>query len=203
MLLCAAMAEVRLGCGCGKLRGVVSGVSPARGCRVVCYCDDCQAFARFLGRPGVLDEWGGTDLFQVAPSSLTVEGDLSALACVRLSNRGMHRWYCGECKTPLGNTLGPRVPFVGLIHSFCDHDAPGQGRDDVLGPPIGHVKTQFATKAVPPERREAALRALGRAARLLSTWWLTGAGAPSPFFDSEGRPRAVPRVLTAEERRAI
>ena len=41
--------QVSLKCRCGTLRGVATDVSPATGNRVVCHCDDCQAFARFLG----------------------------------------------------------------------------------------------------------------------------------------------------------
>src|SRR5687767_12881644 len=59
--------DIPLRCVCGKLQGTALAVSPSAGCRVVCYCNDCQAFARFLARPGITDEWGGTDIFQMAP----------------------------------------------------------------------------------------------------------------------------------------
>lgn len=108
------MTDLRLRCACGKLGGSAVGVTPSSVCRVICYCDDCQALARFLGRSDILDAWGGADIVQLAPSKLRVTGELSALQCVRLSAKGMHRWYCGECKTPLGNTLTAGVPFVGL-----------------------------------------------------------------------------------------
>ena len=180
-------------------------VAPGAGCRIVCYCDDCQAYARFLGRPGITDEWGGTDIFQMAPSRLRLTGDTDALRCVRLSDKGMHRWYCGECKTPVGNTMSPRVPFVGLVHTFMDHGSDGRPRDDVLGQPIGYTRTKSAIGTLPlAARRPSLLRVLGRSARLLGKWWLTGAGSPSPFFDDQTRaPRVAPRVLPAEERRAL
>ena len=34
----------------------------------------------------------------------------------------------------------------------------------------------------------------------LGTWWLTGRGQPSPYFEPSGRPRAEPMVLTPEAR---
>jgi hypothetical protein len=36
-----------LRCRCGRVRGIASDVSPSSGFRFVCYCKDCQAFARF------------------------------------------------------------------------------------------------------------------------------------------------------------
>jgi len=35
---------------CSRVRGVASEVVPYAGFRFVCYCQDCQAFARFLDR---------------------------------------------------------------------------------------------------------------------------------------------------------
>jgi hypothetical protein len=196
--------DIPLRCACGTLRGVALSVSPGAGCRVVCYCDDCQAFAHFLARPGVTDEWGGTDIFQMAPSKVRITSGADALRCVRLSDKGMHRWYCGECKTPVGNTVSPRVPFVGLIHTFMDHGGDGRARDDVLGRPLGYVQTKFAVGKPSSGRRSSLLRVIGRSVKLLGKWWLTRAGSPSPFFDDKTHtPRLKPRVLTVEERRAL
>jgi hypothetical protein len=58
-------AHLPLGCRCGHVRGVANDVTPNSGFRFICYCWDCQAFARFLGRPDVLDQAGGTDIFQM------------------------------------------------------------------------------------------------------------------------------------------
>ena len=67
--------DVELRCRCGGVRGVVTGVSPHTVNRVVCYCDDCQAFAHQLGRADLLNAKGGTDIVQVAPSTFSfVEG---------------------------------------------------------------------------------------------------------------------------------
>ena len=47
-------------------------------------------------------------------------------------------------------------------------------------------------------------RTIAKVLRLLATWWLTGAGKPSPLFDQKtGGPRAAVRVLTPEERGAL
>ena len=196
--------DVPLRCECGKLRGTATRLSRSAGTRIVCYCDDCQAFARFLGRPDITDRWGGTDIFQMAPSRVRIEHDEDALRCVRLSDKGMYRWYCGHCKTPVGNTVGPRVPFVGLIHSFMDHAASGASRDDFLGKPVGYVQTRFAIGAPPHGGPISTVRATVRSLMKLTKWWVTGAGVPSPFFDEKtGAPRITPRVLSSDERRAL
>src|SRR5687767_12724189 len=120
--------DIPLRCACGTLRGTALAVSPDTGNRVLCYCRDCQAFARFLARPDIMDDKGGTDIFQMAPGRVRITAGADALRCVRLSEKGIHRWYCGECKTPVGNTGGASIPFVGLIHSFMDHAGDGRTR---------------------------------------------------------------------------
>ena len=57
--------DLPLQCRCGRVRGVANEVSLSSGFRFICYCKDCQAFARFLERPDVVDPAGGTDIFQM------------------------------------------------------------------------------------------------------------------------------------------
>jgi len=59
-------------CRCGEVKGVVTGASPRTVNRVVCYCDDCQAYAHQLGRPDLLNAKGGSDIVQIAPSALSI-----------------------------------------------------------------------------------------------------------------------------------
>src|SRR6202011_2265415 len=63
--------DLPLRCRRGRVRGVASDVSPSTGFRFVCYCKDCQAFARFLKRADVLDPAGGTDIFQMPPGRVS------------------------------------------------------------------------------------------------------------------------------------
>jgi hypothetical protein len=197
--------DLALRCACGKIQGTAFAVSRSAGTRIVCYCDDCQAFARFLGRTDIVDRWGGTDIFQMAPRRLRLTGGTEALRCVRLSAKGMYRWYCDGCRTPLANTMGPRVPFVGLIHRFVEAGAAGQPGDDALGEPLAYVQTKFAIGTPPSHPGATSMgRIVARSVRLLATWWITGVGRPSPFFDARTRaPVAEPRVLGADERRAL
>jgi len=112
--------SVELHCRCGQVRGRVTNASPRTVNRIVCYCDDCQAFAHHLGRADLLDAHGGSDIVQVAPASLTFDHGADRIVGLRLSPKGLYRFYASCCKTPLGNTVGPAIPFVGIVAQAFD-----------------------------------------------------------------------------------
>lgn len=184
-----------LRCHCGALRGDVT--QEGNNTRVVCYCKDCQAFARFLDPAGrVLDAQGGSDVVQLAPHRIHITKGAEHLAVVRLSPQGMLRWYAACCRTPIGNTLARRDrPFTGLLVQCLD-SAP---LEPSFGPVGAHVNTQSAIGEPKP-------RAFG----LLRTMWtilgmvlgsrLSGRYRNTPFFDADGAPIAIPEVLQADER---
>jgi hypothetical protein len=133
------------------VRGVAREVSPSTGFRFVCYCRDCQAFARLLDRADVLDAASGTDIFQTAPGRVTLTEGVDALRCLRLrDNARVLRWYSDCCRTPVANTgTTARFPIVALIHSFIEDDCDGRSRDDVLGPPLCRIYERSATAPLP------------------------------------------------------
>jgi hypothetical protein len=197
--------DLPLRCRCGRVRGVASDVSPSTGFRFVCYCHDCQAFARFLERPDVLDPAGGTHIFQMPPGRLKLTAGTDALRCLRFSNKVL-RWYTDCCRTPIANTAArPHFPVIGVVHSFMDHEADGRSRDKLLGPPLGHIYESSAIGPLPPNapaRPSLSIFAL-RASRMLG-WWVRGLGRPTPFFDDHtNAPLSTPRVLTPSERAAV
>ena len=63
--------QIELRCRCGEVRGMATNLSPRTVNRVVCYCDDCQAFVHQLGRADLLDPQGGSDIVQMAPAALS------------------------------------------------------------------------------------------------------------------------------------
>ena len=193
--------DLPLSCACGALQGEALCVAPNTGVRMLCYCDDCQAFARFLGRRGIVDEWGGTDVVQLAPARIRLN-DVRGLRCLRLSPTGLYRFYCGECRTPLGNSLGPRVPFISLFLPMMDGKGDARWREQHLGLPVGYVQTKFARNGL-PRRKTQVLRVIAKTVGLLGKWWLTGAGVPSPLFGRDRLPRADPQVLSVEQRTAL
>ena len=152
----------------------------------------------------MLDAWGGTDIYQVAQWHVHLAHGASSLRCVRFGEKGLFRWYAGCCRSPVGNTLGPRVPFVGIVHTFMDHAADGRTRDDVLGKPVAGIQARFATGTPPNAHRTAPPWLIPRALRLNLSWWLGRGGAESPFYDRSTRaPRVEPQVLGDAERAAL
>jgi hypothetical protein len=177
-------------------------VSATTGNRVVCYCADCQAFAHFLGRTDVLDAVGGTSIFQVAPSQVRILEGSEQIRCVRLSDRGLYRWYTDCCRTPIGNMIGPRFPFIG-VEAIVDADGPS--RQALLGAPRGYVFGKYAIGGCPPHAHpKVSLAMVPRVARLLLGWWVGRKAHPSAFFEARtGEPVRAPRVLTRAERAAV
>ncbi len=200
--------DLPIRCTCGTLCGVARGVSASRGNRVVCYCGDCQSFAHFLGRAGeILDARGGTDIFQTSPARVEITQGRERLACMRLTPKGLLRWYASCCSTPIGNTLITRaLPFVGLIQMYADSGPAKRERDESLGPIRAHVNTGAAKPDARGHkvRTSGALPSILRFARLTLQARLRGDQKRSPFFDAgSGAPSVAPRVLTADELREV
>src|SRR5262249_30044126 len=136
-----------LSCSCGEVRGFVTGVSPNTVNRVVCYCDDCQAFLHHLGRPELLDAQGGTDIVQIAPASLSFVQGEERIVGLRLGPKGLYRWYASCCRTPVGNTVGPAIPFVGVVAQAFESET--QKSDNLFGRPIGRIYGKYAVGSAP------------------------------------------------------
>ncbi|HSD38508.1 MAG TPA: DUF6151 family protein [Rhodocyclaceae bacterium] len=190
-----------LQCRCGTLKGHVS--HPERVARGTCYCKDCQAFAHFLGSSAeTLDEAGGTDVIATRPGNVTFTQGTEALACMRLTNKGLLRWYASCCNTPIGNTPPDlRMSFVGLTHDCLD--AAGQPLDASFGPTTMWVMTKSAKRKVDAH----ALSTIATMLRFMPGVLLarfTGGYKTTPFFDvAKGTPMTIPRVLTREEHQQL
>ena len=196
--------DVLLRCRCGHVRGVAREVAPSAGFRFVCYCKDCQAFARFLGLPDVLDDAGGTDIFQMAAGRVTFSAGADTLRCLTFSGKVL-RWFADCCRTPVANTAATaRFPVVALIHSFIDDAAGGCSRE-VLGPPLCRIYEHSAIGPLPPAAPPPPSVAMFmRRASKISSWWVRGLGRPNPFFDVHtGAHISAPRVISPSERAAL
>jgi hypothetical protein len=185
-----------LQCRCGTIKGAVSDTKSSN--RVVCYCRDCQAFARFLGQQReTLDAQGGSEVIQTLPKNVSFTQGADALACMRLSEKGMVRWYAGCCKTPIGNTLeNYKISFIGLLHNCLE--SPGNPLQNSFGAIRTYANPQGAIGEPKP-------KAGGMGATL---WWFAkttlkarfnGDYELTPFF-RDGRPIANPHVLSSAER---
>lgn len=195
---------IHLRCRCGKLQGELDAAGVAA--RAVCYCKDCQAFARFLEREGgpadVLDAAGGTEVAAATPGALRFTSGLEHLGCMSLSPRGLYRWYASCCATPIGNTpRDPKTHYVGLIRACLD--APAETLDRQLGRSPCLVQTQSALAPVKPTPARTAVAVVKIGSMLLRAR-LDGAWRNNPFFLAGGAaPLRQPRVLTLDERSAL
>ena len=187
------MSEIKLKCSCGKVRGKTKNVNESSGTRIMCCCDDCQSFAQYLNQESsVLDQYGGTDIFQMPISGVNITEGIEQVSSVRLSATGMYRWYTKCCNTPIGNTMGPGGPFIGVIHNFMgDYSA----RDEALGMNRGHIQTKFARQEVPSDLEGSSLKIIFRSLSKLIVWKLKGLNKPSVFFDDNGQPTSTPTIL--------
>lgn len=188
------MMDVKLKCNCGNVQGIAHNIGANTGNRIVCYCNDCQAFAHFLeGEHTILDQDGGTDIYQTTHAQVEITEGTEHIRCMRLSAKGMFRWYAGCCKTPIGNTLSAGAPFIGMIHNFMDNK---DSRDTSLGPIRGYFYTKHAKPSLSEERKKLGIPLtvmLNILVKLLM-WKLKGMNKPSPVFDHNGLPISEPNI---------
>jgi hypothetical protein len=188
-----------LKCRCGAVRGEMQ---PRRAyARATCYCKDCQAYARFLGQPDVMDEAGGTDVVPTAPAAVRLAAGVEHVACMSLSPNGTLRWYAGCCRTPLGNTArNTGLPYLGLVTTCLD--ATPRQLEAAFGPAGRCVlNTGSATAPVRATPLAFAWGGLRILAGVLAARVRGERG--SPFLDGDGQLLRVPEVVSREQRQAL
>lgn len=192
------MPEISLSCACGKIIGFTKNVNAQSGNRIVCCCTDCQKFAMFLQQENqVLDQYNGTDIFQMPISYVKITEGNEHIACVKFSQKGLHRWYAKCCNTPIGNTLGHKAPFIGVIHNFMNNQAT---RDSDLGASLGIAHWQSAKIPVPEEHKMSLFKISMRVLGKLIMWKIRGLEQPSVFFNPDGSTVSKPEVLKNKKR---
>lgn len=196
--------DVPLRCRCAKVRGRALGLDPARGNRLVCMCDDCQAYGRWLATtPTFLDRSGGTEVFQTTPAQVRIDEGREQLRCVRLSHKGLMRWYTQCCRVPIANHLASaRAPFLGLAAAFIDLDE--AERERILGPILARIQGRYGIPPLPPNSyQRAPLGLILRSIRQLARGFVQAAHSPSPVRDASGALIVTPMVLSAEAREQL
>lgn len=187
--------DVQLSCACGAVKGVARNVTPQNGSRVVCCCDDCQQFANHLQRGAeILDEFGGTEIYQTSQSQVNIETGAEHIQCLRLKPKGLYRWYASCCNTPMGNTMNAGMPFFGIIHGFIADET---NRDEALGKILAYVQTQHAlgTPNYPTSSKKFPLGITLRIMRKILGWKIRGLHKPSAFFTDSGRAIVKPIIV--------
>jgi hypothetical protein len=181
-------------CKCGTVRGELQGKGLDN--RIICYCTDCRAYVRFLGRDAdVLDAQGGVEIVQVAQPRVKFLQGTDRLEAVRLSEKGMIRWYASCCNTPIGNTMAnPKVSFIGLIHSALDSDRMNQD----FGATVAKLNTTTAL-GDPKPAQSGLPGTIARFMWMIVTTRLSGRYKDSELFNQAGAPRVKPKLLAPEE----
>lgn len=181
-------------CQCGEVKAQLQGEGTHN--RIVCYCADCRAFAYFLGRgEQVLDAQGGTEIVQVSQARLRFVQGREHLAAMRLSDKGMLRWYAACCKTPIGNIMpDPKMAFIGLIHSALD----SANVEKDFGPVIAWMETQAAL-VEPKPLQKGVLPVVLRFIGMTLGARLSGSYKQSPLFNAEGQPIVQAEILTSAQ----
>ena len=188
-------------CRCGEFEALLR--FPERAGRAVCYCRDCQAFARFLGNPErILNDLAGTDVIATSPRFLRIVRGEQQLRCMSLSETGLLRWYTACCRTPIGNTpRDPKLSYVGLVHN-CLAGSPLE-LDAAFGPAKVAVNTASASGNVTTTPWHT-FRAVLKIVRNVAGTRLSGRYRDNPFFVAgTARPLVTPQVLSATERQVL
>jgi len=189
---------ITLTCDCGKLQlAIAARPAPPQGNRVICHCNSCRAFAHVLGRSDILDAGDGSDILQIRCDRLSITRGAEHIAALRLSPKGLARWYAACCTTPLGNTgPSPAYPFFGaLTHGIADKDALGPVKARVNIP-----KGKTLPEGLPPTHGST-LGVFLSIGRIMFGGWLKGAQKRHPLFP-DGAPLVEPRVISLEEKAA-
>jgi hypothetical protein len=181
---------VRIQCRCGTVQGEIepSGVYA----RLTCYCRDCQAWARWLGGPGLVDDRGGSDVLAVVPARMRFTRGLEQLRCATFSGRVL-RWYAACCRSPLANTAAdPKVQYAGVLATAVVSPAEVQA---LAGPP-GRVVANHKSATGPVRATPLALAgAVVQVGSRIIGGRLRGVRR-SPFFDDAGQPLRVPERIS-------
>lgn len=189
------MNELLLQCRCGAVKGKIKNIQKGSGNRIVCYCEDCQRFAKQCSHSDdILDEFGGTEILQINLSAIEIDKGIENIACLKLKEKGMIRWYTTCCKTPVANTVGMNLPFAGVIHSFFDRE---QELDRAIGPIIAAMSIKSAIVPVSDnifKMKAGPITMIKMIVKLLS-WKFSGKRYPNPFFTDTGEPVSEPRIL--------
>ncbi len=124
------MSEVKLSCHCGEVRGLLTFKDKKSLSHIICMCDDCQSFAHFLKREDeILDEFGGTEIYQVSSNEIQINRGREKIKCLKLSPKGICRFFASCCNTPIANMVSLKVSFAGVVTDFIQDEDNQLDRD--------------------------------------------------------------------------
>lgn len=189
----ADLPSAGFSCTCGHVQGHLRPASRKTGTHLVCFCADCRAAQIHLSQPDPVAE--GVALFQTTPDTVHFSQGKAALGLLRLSRKGLLRWYATCCNAPLFNTLaGPKLPFVALHVARLDDPSA-----------IGPVRVRsFVPQPGKPPRHQGAAGMVAQLALRMGAARLSGRWRQNPFFDrNTGKPIIDAIVLDKAARAAL
>lgn len=137
---------MKIQCDCGKFKAELLNFPKSSPGRLVCYCNDCQDYARKLKREDVLDPYGGTQVVPVYPNDFKILEGEEYLKCNQLREKGLKRWSVTCCNTAVVNTMS-KFPWAGIPHNLFTNAEPGCL--EKLGPIRSRIKGKFKTAEAP------------------------------------------------------
>jgi hypothetical protein len=190
---------MQIQCTCGNFQAKLKAFPKNTPGRLMCYCDDCQRYLHYIKRSDLLDQNAGTEIIPAYPADVEVLKGIEHLKCVRLSSKGMFRYYTSCCQSPVGNT-SPNRAWVGFLKNMYPKDV-----EKILGPIEARIMGKFAKGNLPegtPQKFDF------KGFKIVMPFVLRGIvlrkANPSPFFQEDGKTSVVaPHVLSAEEVHAI
>ena len=182
------MSVLDLSCRCGATRWRLEARKP--GALVTCYCNSCQSYQRHLGQAETaLNPAGGTLIFQTLPENLTIVAGAEHLAALRMTSKGVVRWYASCCNTAVANTMAtPALPFVGLV-------LPPETRA------LGRCRNHVFTEAAKTKIRQRGMYRAGWGVILRGLLAKIAGRTASPFF-ADGALKVTPVTLDRAARQA-
>lgn len=179
------MAQVKWQCECGQVHGMIQNLSPKTANRCECYCRFCRGFAESLkAEQTSLNANGGSDLFQISPAQVSIEGGRDKIKAIQFATKGPSRFYAACCDTPLINQANPADK---AFFSMLSNRLQTQDIDSVLG----KVRYRaFVPKPLRPKLdRFGSLTLLKMLSHFLPRyfiWRIRGDGCKSPLARSDG-----------------
>lgn len=190
---------MKIQCNCGQFQAEANNLPKESPGRLGCYCNDCQAFLRYLHRIDYMDDAGCTEIVPVYPISFQILTGEKNLACLRLSEKGLYRWYTRCCNTPIANT-GSSLPWVGL---YSKNFGVTPILDSQFGPVRCRIMGKYALKTPPPGTADKMnFSSMLLVLPFILKGLLLRKNKNSPFFLKDGiTPIMTPYILAAEERK--
>ncbi|SMX24846.1 DUF6151 family protein [Boseongicola aestuarii] len=180
-------------CDCGK---VVINFNLSSAARVVCYCRDCRAFARYLDHANILTPAGGTEVVQTLPERFDFVSGKEHLACLNITGRDRLRWFARCCNTPIATTLSSRfIPYISVI-------AAGFPDATTIGPILAHAHRKHATPRIKGDMGNMNRVMTGMALRAAASFVTLGPWK-SPFRAPDGTPVTEVQHMSDDERAHI